>query len=235
MKPQGTWLATAASALDELHARAAAGAPDGAWVAVGVQTAGRGSRGRTWHSPAGGLWMAVLLRGPDAPAGFELASLRAGLTVANVLDALAPAARVRLKWPNDLIAGDRKLGGILVEARWQGERLLWAAIGLGLNVANPIPPELAEQAVALDEFVPGATPAALAEPMAAALAGVDLAEPELSAVELARYARRDWLLGRPVTHPVAGTAGGVGPDGRLAVRAPDGRVHYLALGEVLPS
>lgn len=232
---QGTWLATAGSALDELHARAAAGAPDGAWVAVGEQTAGRGSRGRTWHSPAGGLWMAVLLRGTGAPAGFELASLRAGLAVANVLDALAPAVRVRLKWPNDLIAGDRKLGGILVEARWQGERLLWAAIGLGLNVANPIPPDLVGRAATLCEFLPGATPAALAEPIATALAGVDLEASELDAVELARYARRDWLLGRQVQQPVAGTAVGVGPDGRLAVRTPDGRLHYLALGEVLPA
>lgn len=231
---KGIWLATAGSALDELHARAAAGAPDGAWVAVGEQRAGRGSRGRSWHSPPGGLWMAVLLRDAGAPAGFELASLRAGLAVANVLDALAPAARVRLKWPNDLIAGDRKLGGILVEARWQGDRLLWATIGLGLNVTNPIPPELSGKASALAEFLPGAAPGPLAEPIAAALAGVDLSTPELTATELARYARRDWLLGRQVKAPVAGTAGGVGPDGRLAVRAPDGRLHYLALGEVLP-
>ena len=126
--------------MDRLHQLAEQGAPAGTAVLAEAQTGGRGSRGRAWHSPPGGLWLSVLYR-PPSPAGVELLSLRLGLLVATALEAAAPAAPVALKWPNDLMVGDRKVGGILCEARWQGESLAWVAAGLGLNVTNDIPDE----------------------------------------------------------------------------------------------
>jgi BirA family biotin operon repressor/biotin-[acetyl-CoA-carboxylase] ligase len=230
----GIWLDTVGSTLDELHARAAAGAPDGSWLVAAEQSAGRGSRGRTWHSPRGGLWLSVLRRGAASLAGFELLSIRAGLAVAEVLDGLPAVAPVMLKWPNDLIVRDRKVGGLLIEARWQGDRLLWVAIGLGLNVRNPIPEELAGGATSLGAFCHETTVEALAEPVARALTSVELDAPELSGAELSAYAARDWLLGRAVASPVEGTGAGVGRDGRLTVRDPSGHAHRVSLGDVLP-
>src|SRR6185369_6775816 len=117
-----------------------------------AQTGGRGSRGRAWHSPPGGLWLSVMYR-PPSPAGVELLSLRLGLLVATALEAAAPGLPVALKWPNDLMVGDRKLGGILCEARWQGESLAWVAAGLGLNVTNDIPDDVHLTATALAEHL----------------------------------------------------------------------------------
>lgn len=231
----GIWLDTVGSTLDELHARAAAGAPDGTWLVAAEQSAGRGSRGRTWHSPRGGLWLSVLRRGSATFAGFELLSLRAGLAVAKVLDGLPSVAPVMLKWPNDLVVRDLKVGGLLAEARWQGDRLQWAAIGLGLNVRNAIPGELAGRATSIGHHCSETTVEALAEPIARALASVDLDTPELSAKELSAYASRDWLRGRTVAAPIGGTGAGVGKDGRLAVRDASGRLHSVSLGDVLPA
>jgi BirA family transcriptional regulator, biotin operon repressor / biotin---[acetyl-CoA-carboxylase] ligase len=233
MSTPGIWLGVVDSTLDELHARAALGAPDGTWLVAAEQRAGRGSRGRSWHSPPGGLWLSVLRRGRASPGGLELLSLRAGLAVAEVLDGLPPVAPVMLKWPNDLMVHDRKAGGLLVEARWQGTTLAWVAVGLGLNVRNPIPDDLRDRAVALGEFCGETTVEALANPLAAALGAVDLDSPLLSPQELAEYARRDWLRGRQVTAPRAGTAAGVAADGTLALKDDTGALHRLRLGEVL--
>jgi len=231
----GIWLDQVESTLDEVHARAAVGAPDGTWLVAAEQRAGRGSRGRSWHSPRGGLWLSVLRRGAGTPAGFELLSLRAGLAVAGVLDGLPPISPVMLKWPNDLMVRDRKAGGLLAEARWQGERLQWVAIGLGLNVRNPIPSELAGGATALGEYCSETTVEALAEPLARALGSVDLEAPELTQEELADYGARDWLRGRIVSRPIEGTAAGIGPDGRLAVRDRAGILHRVSPGDVFQS
>ncbi len=98
--------------------------------------AGRGSRGRSWHSPRGGLWLSVLLR-PAAAA--DVLSLRVGLAVETALRSLAPDLHLALKWPNDLMLDDRKVGGILCEARWQGDALGWVAVGLGTQREEPDP------------------------------------------------------------------------------------------------
>lgn len=230
---EGIWLDVVESTLDEIHDRAAAGAEDGTWLVAAEQRAGRGSRGRRWESGRGGLWLSLLRRGGASSAGFELLSLRAGLAVAQVLDGLPPVAPVQLKWPNDVMVHGKKAGGILAEARWQGERLHWVAMGVGLNVENGIPAELAGRATALREFCTEASVESLAPSLAAALAALDLERPVLDAGEVAEYRRRDWLFGRSVSAPLAGTAAGVGADGRLAVRDAQGRLRHVGLGEVL--
>src|SRR4051794_10686215 len=118
--------------MDRVHQLAEQGAPAGTAGLAEAQTRGRGARGREGHSPPGGLWLSVLYR-PGSPLGVELLSLRLGLHVAEALESVAPGLGVMLKWPNDLMVSDRKLGGILCEARWQGESLAWVAAGLGLN------------------------------------------------------------------------------------------------------
>jgi BirA family transcriptional regulator, biotin operon repressor / biotin---[acetyl-CoA-carboxylase] ligase len=117
------------------------------------QTAGRGRRGRRWHSaPGDGLTFSIarIVRRPAR----ELAalSLVAGVATARALRALG--APVELKWPNDLVAGGGKLGGILVETRAAGRGTL-AVFGIGINCrgANQLGRRLRRQVSSVDQFV----------------------------------------------------------------------------------
>jgi len=226
------YLEHATSTQDVLHGLAADGAPAGTAVVAAEQGAGRGSRGRQWHSPLGGLWLSVLLR-PLRPVGVEVLSLRVGLAVADALDGLPGLPVVELKWPNDILLAGRKVGGILCEARWQGDRLGWIAVGVGLNVANPLPLETAMPAVRLADYNSGLAPEALAEPVAKAIRAITADDPRLDAVELAAFAARDWLRGRPLRAPVRGRGAGIAPDGALIVRTPEGDREVRAGSVVL--
>jgi len=160
------WLASAASTQDEAHQLAASGAPHGTAVAVPVQTSGRGTRGRVWISAEGGLWLSVVCR-PAGGAAIEVLGLRVGLALARFLDGLVlPPARVSLKWPNDLLLGTGKLGGILAEARWQGDQLAWVVVGVGLNVRNEVPAHTNPPAARLLDAGVMLPPVELAEPAA---------------------------------------------------------------------
>lgn len=220
------------STQDIIHELAAAGAAAGTAVVARQQTMGRGSRRRSWESPVGGLWLSVLLRPNVAPA-LEVLSLRAALAVSSALEAIVPGLVLELKWPNDLMLNGRKLGGILCEARWQGSTLGWVAIGVGVNVANPIPAPLAQVAIALSSFAPGLTPEPLAAPLAAALTDLGEWTGHLSDSELAGFRSRDWLQGRRLREPIPGTAGGVSPNGALLVHLDDGATHEIRAGSVL--
>lgn len=212
-------LTSVTSTLDLLHEMAAEGAPSGTVVLADEQVAGRGRQGRAWYSPRGrGIWLGYLARPRRAPEGGVLA-LRVGLTVVEVLETLGALAA--LKWPNDVVAGGRKLAGILCEARWSGVGPGWIAIGMGMNVYGPMPAALADQAVALDELVPGVTRLAVLERLVPRLHTLP-ETPTLSAAERDAYARRDWLSGRRVVRPLAGRARGVGEDGALLVETERG-------------
>ena len=219
------------STMDVLHELAQDGAPAGSAVVADEQVGGRGSRGRGWSSPPGGLWLSVLAR--PAAAGLELLGLRAALAVAEALDRMGLAGRVRLKWPNDLMLGERKAGGILCEARWHGSALAWVAVGLGLNVTNRPTGELEQTATCLALAQPSLTAASLVAPMVEALRAIDAAASPLTEDERAGFARRDWLRGRALRAPVAGTADGLAADGGLCVRRADGSLAILRAGTVV--
>jgi BirA family biotin operon repressor/biotin-[acetyl-CoA-carboxylase] ligase len=118
-----------------LLALAEAGAPAWTVVAAGEQTAGRGRMGRPWFAPAGtSLALSVLLR-PSMPApDVPVLALAAGAAMAEACG--AAGVEVRCKWPNDLVAGGRKLGGILCEAAVQGGRVLHVGVGVGVNLGQ---------------------------------------------------------------------------------------------------
>jgi BirA family biotin operon repressor/biotin-[acetyl-CoA-carboxylase] ligase len=216
--------------MDLLHQLASEGAEAGTAVIAGEQLEGRGSRGRSWHSPVGGLWLSVLFRPPTA-AGVEVTSIRVGLAVAEALDAFTPQP-VHLKWPNDLMLSGRKLGGVLCEARWQGDTLGWIVVGLGINVRNRVPDELGFVAVSLADERPEVSSETLVEPVVSALRRLDLGPAQLSPAELTQFTRRDWLRGRVVRQPVAGTASGLRDDGALLVRPEGGPEVPLRGGSV---
>ena len=216
--------------MDLLHQLAAGGAEAGTAVLAGEQLGGRGSRGRSWQSPPGGLWLSVLFR-PAAPGGVEVMSLRVGLAVAEAVDDLVPRP-VQLKWPNDLMLGERKVGGILCEARWQGHTLGWVAVGVGMNVRNAVPQELNEVATALASERPALTVEDMVQPIVSALRRLDLGADRLSPAELKRFGRRDWLSGRDLRAPAAGRAAGLREDGALLVRPTEGGEIPLRSGSV---
>lgn len=216
--------------MDVIHQLASEGASPGTAVIAGEQLEGRGSRGRTWHSPPGGLWLSVVFK-PPAVEGIEVISLRVGLAVAEAIQSRV-SKPLQLKWPNDLMLGGRKLGGVLCEARWQGDALGWVAVGIGMNVRNRIPDELGPVAVSLAELAPEITVEEIADPVLVALRGLDLGTGRLSPAELSRFAGRDWLRGRTIRKPVVGEVTGVGEDGALLVRTPSGSDVSLRSGTV---
>jgi BirA family biotin operon repressor/biotin-[acetyl-CoA-carboxylase] ligase len=203
------------STLDAVHEVAAQGSLAGTVVLAEVQTAGRGRDGRTWQSPVGGVWLGVLLRPVRAELG--VMSVRVGLAVADAVDALLGRPETRLKWPNDVLLGERKLAGILCEGRWQGATVQWLAVGVGVNVCNAIPAPVARGAVALAEWLPAVRRIDLLDRLVPALATLALAAPDLSERDCAAFAQRDWLLGRQLRSPAAGRARGLRPDGALLV------------------
>jgi BirA family biotin operon repressor/biotin-[acetyl-CoA-carboxylase] ligase len=126
-----------------------------AWHAVRarVQTDGRGRTGRFWVSDEGGLWLSAVLPCPGNRARWSILPLAAGWAIIAALKELG-ASGLRLRWPNDIMAGHRKLAGLLVE-RYNAET---AVIGIGMNVLNfpeEHEPALAGATVRLADLVPG--------------------------------------------------------------------------------
>jgi len=237
----------------DLLAAARSGAPEGLVLVAEAQTAGRGRMGRRWVSPpCSALTFSVLLRPAGVPASrLGWVPLLAGAAVASAL-AGTTGVDARLKWPNDVLAGDAKLAGILAERR--AETIV---LGIGINVFQrsgelPLP-----AATSLLLAAPQATAGGAAGP-----AGPDVRERLLIAVlgELARryrgwldqpapgdadgcglraeYLRRSATVGAVVTvmlpggQRLTGTAAGVDAAGRLEVRTPAGLVPVSA-GDVV--
>jgi BirA family biotin operon repressor/biotin-[acetyl-CoA-carboxylase] ligase len=121
---------------EEARRLAVAGEPGPVWISAARQTAGRGRRGRAWESPAGNLATTLFLR-PGKPAG-ECAQLSfaAAIAACDMLQDFAPGTEMRVKWPNDVLAGSRKIAGILLESASQGgDPPAFLAVGIGANLA----------------------------------------------------------------------------------------------------
>jgi len=120
---------------DEALALAAAGAEEGALVVADRQTRGRGRRGRSWDSPAGNLHLSLVLTPPAGPSAAGAVGFAGSLAAADAVARFLPAeAEVGVKWPNDVLVGDRKVGGILIETvAGRAEALV---LGVGVNVAR---------------------------------------------------------------------------------------------------
>jgi BirA family biotin operon repressor/biotin-[acetyl-CoA-carboxylase] ligase len=145
------WRRVAGSTNSDAMEAARQGAPEGSVYLADEQTAGRGRGDHGWNSAAGeGLYVSVLLR-PTIPAGrFGLLPLAAGLAAAEAIRAVSGLA-ADLRWPNDLMIGARKAGGILVEAHAEVEGAVFAVVGMGINVhQRDFPPGLSTPATSLD-------------------------------------------------------------------------------------
>jgi BirA family biotin operon repressor/biotin-[acetyl-CoA-carboxylase] ligase len=212
-------LRTTSSTSDRARELAMAGAPHGALVTAGQQTAGRGRQGRTWSAPPGAaLLMSLVLR--DGPPLLPL--------VAAVAVAEACGETTAIKWPNDVLLDGRKVAGILAEGRpAEG----WVVLGIGVNVAvapQDLPPELHATAATLGR------PRSAVEPfLQDLLARLEHALALDGAALLDAWRRRDALHGREITWAAGrGIARGIDGEGRLVVELAGGGRTTLDAGEV---
>ncbi|MEF8814344.1 MAG: biotin--[acetyl-CoA-carboxylase] ligase [Halovenus sp.] len=95
------------------------------------QTGGRGRLDREWQSPTGGVWLSVLARPEIPPAHAPAMTLAAAVATTRAVRDLGVDASI--KWPNDVLVGDRKLAGILTEMEGEADRVSWLVVGIGLN------------------------------------------------------------------------------------------------------
>ena len=210
------------------------GCCEGTAVITARQLAGRGRLSRTWLSPEGSVSMSVVLYPPVERLPFLV--MMAGIAAAEALDSFTDSP-VSLKWPNDIISGDLKLGGILVECGTSDKRL-YAVIGIGLNVNVTVQefPEIADIATSLADL----TGQRLDESRVASeiLRHLEQCYRFLDNDTLfTRWRRRLNTIGRPVTARmttavVNGVAEDVRPDGSLVIRTPTGQIHVVTAGDV---
>ena len=220
---------------------AAKGAPHGIVIATELQTRGRGRHGRRWHAGfASALSFSLLWRFQDGVAGLSGLSLSVGLSVAQACEALG-VKQVKLKWPNDVIHGGRKLAGILIEVHGEILGPSVAVIGIGVNyrltgeareaidqpvvdlatIANPLPSRntvLAELLRSLARVLTRFERGGFA-PLAA----------EWEARHA--YQMKPVRIVLPDRSKVEGVAEGVGPDGALRLRTAQGGLKF-SVGEV---
>jgi BirA family biotin operon repressor/biotin-[acetyl-CoA-carboxylase] ligase len=218
------------------------GVADGAEaLLVEGQSGGRGRRGREWRSPlASNLYLSLARRYAGGLARLGGLSLAAGVAVAEALHSLDVA--VQLKWPNDLVVEDRKLGGLLVEGGGEHAGPARAVVGLGLNVCMP-----QASARSIDQpWTDLATiaPAAAASRNALAATVLSWLLPALEQFDrdgLApfreRYAAFDVLRDREIAvlgagDSMQGVALGLADDGGLRLQLPNGEVRIVHAGEV---
>jgi BirA family transcriptional regulator, biotin operon repressor / biotin---[acetyl-CoA-carboxylase] ligase len=250
----GMWtldaVASTGSTNADLQARAAAepGGAEGRVLVAEEQTAGRGRRGRTWSSvPGESLTFSVLLRPASVPPGRRgWLSLLTGVAVASAVRTLTDVQAV-LKWPNDVLVGDRKLAGILAE---QSPDMSAVVIGVGVNVATP--------ADALPVAATGLAATSLAVEAGGAVSREDLLLAVLDQLErwyvafrsdpdpenaglLTEYRALCGTLGRavrvelPAGRVLTGTAVDIDADGRLLVKEPasDAPAVAVSAGDVI--
>jgi BirA family transcriptional regulator, biotin operon repressor / biotin---[acetyl-CoA-carboxylase] ligase len=216
---------------------AMAGAPGGLVVTADEQTAGRGRRGNEWFAPPGSCLLYSGHLRPFAAGRAPLLPLAVPIAVCEAAEQVAPV-RCQVKWPNDIWVDERKVAGVLVEARPDEG---WAVMGVGLNVAVPqeeFPPELRETATSLlPTEAEGGVPAGGAPGVRRALAALNESLGRWVAASedevLAAFRARDALCGRRISWEGGeGLAEEIDERGHLVVETAAGERVALGAGEV---
>jgi BirA family biotin operon repressor/biotin-[acetyl-CoA-carboxylase] ligase len=211
---------------DVARALAEAGAPSGTIVTAASQRSGRGRRGRVWSAPEQkALLLSAILR--DLRPDQALLPLAVPVAVCEAIESVGEV-RCEIKWPNDVWTEDRKVAGVLIEARLPE----WAVIGIGVNVAierGEFPADLRWPATSI---AGGAGVDRVRDAVCTALDRWAEA-PRDGVVEA--FGARDALAGRRVEwEDGAGIAGGIDADGNLIVERDGGERVALGSGEVSP-
>jgi BirA family biotin operon repressor/biotin-[acetyl-CoA-carboxylase] ligase len=218
-----------------------AGEPEGTVVVAEEQTAGRGRAGRSWVSErAAGIYVTLLLRPRLAPVQAPLLTMMAGLSVHAAAEAVT-GLKVDLKWPNDLLIGVKKAGGILTEMHAEPSQVRFVIVGVGLNVnQEKFPGELAHIATSLR--IETGKPQSRMELLVRLLREFEsdynrfLREGVSGVVErfetVSSYARGKRVRVSNGSESYVGTTAGLGPEGLLQVEREDGRLMTVIAGDV---
>ncbi len=231
---------TLGSTNDRARELATQGAEEGLCVVARAQSAGRGRQGRQWSSPAGtGLYLSIILRPRTTPARAAFITLASAIAVAETLtlDFQTPAD---IKYPNDILVNGKKICGILVESAITDEKLEYAILGIGVNVAQrQFPDELAEMATSLvieselnltpDDFLPPLL-ARLNDWYPLALTAPEQIRRRWQALSsFADGARVRIISGNSVTE---GITRGLSASGALLVQLDDGSIREIVSGDI---
>lgn len=128
---------------------------EGAVLIAEAQTAGRGRLGRNWHSPSGGIWFTIILFPDLEPAYLTKITLMIAVVLVQTLKGLYDIS-VKIKWPNDLMVENRKIGGILTEMSAESDRINYVLVGIGINAnlrRNSFPDEIRQRVTSLQEIM----------------------------------------------------------------------------------
>jgi BirA family biotin operon repressor/biotin-[acetyl-CoA-carboxylase] ligase len=132
------------------------GTSEGEVVVVETQTAGKGRMGRRWESPSGvNIYLSIILRPSSPPSKIPLITLMTAVACAEAIEETTAVLPV-IKWPNDLLISDKKVGGILTEADMEMDRINFVIVGIGINVNMPrsaFPPSIRDTATSLQEVL----------------------------------------------------------------------------------
>jgi BirA family biotin operon repressor/biotin-[acetyl-CoA-carboxylase] ligase len=231
--------AVLSSTIDIAKALATTGAPQGTLILANQQTQGRGRHGQRWVSrPGNDILLTFILRQDGLNPAPSLLSLYAALGVARVLDT-AYHLPIQLKWPNDLVIGQNKLGGVLAERLAAPPCIL---VSLGLNVFSK-PPDWPPDCRASATSLTLETREPLSRPLLTAQCGIawELLWDEMGrdggAAVLGYWNRYSTLRGQRVrlhyrNEPLTGRVREINPEGRLALEDPHGRLLHLVPEEV---
>lgn len=131
------YYAQTSSTMDEAMRLSLEGAPEGTLILAEAQTKGRGRLGRDWYSPkAKGIYLSTILRPKILPNETPKLTLMVAVACAQAINRIT-GLHVTIKWPNDLLIKERKLGGILTELNAEADSVKFVVIGIGINVNNP--------------------------------------------------------------------------------------------------
>jgi BirA family biotin operon repressor/biotin-[acetyl-CoA-carboxylase] ligase len=234
------YLPECASTNDIARRQARTGEPEGLLVIADYQSAGRGRLDRSWRAPAGSsLLFSLLLRPPIPPERALQCAMAVSLGVAAGIRSEC-GLTAKLKWPNDILIGGKKAGGILCELGLEGTQLEYAIVGVGLNVnfdprgVEGIPPDATSVLLELKHPQPRTTL------LRAILAETEVRYRALSRGESLReeWARALETLGRRVRVTLAdgsieGTAESVEDNGALGIKLDDGTTRHIPAGDVV--
>lgn len=218
------------------------GAVEGTLVVAESQTAGRGRKGRKWFSPPGqGIYVSLILRPRFQPVEAPKMTLLAGVALAETLIPIVPS-RVTIKWPNDVLAGGKKVAGILIEIGTEIDAIDYMVVGVGLNVNTPpgrFPADLRKRATSLAAEV--GRPVPRAEILGAFLERFeryyDLVGSEGFGPVIRRWRELSGTAGRRVRvlsfdRSLEGDIAGIDDDGVLLLTGADGSVERVISGDV---
>lgn len=237
-----SWLDVVESTNTEAIDMARNGAPEGAVVVADCQTRGRGRQGRLWVSPAGvGLYVSTVLR-PKVPVeSIPGLTLAAGVAAALAIEQFDVGAR--LKWPNDIMIAEKKVGGILTEAVWDKRGIDFVVVGVGINVntqEDELPLSIERPATSLGLYL--GREVSRTGLIRALLCQLErwyesFIQGESEAIHRA-WKGLDMTAGREVEvclpkTRIRGTAESIGPDGALLVRTDKGELHTILAGDVV--